>query len=141
MKNQREIDKIINDEYQKFYNSSYGGKVGIPENVIELVQKCFFTLPPHFHKLNASKIKVISEKLVSELTNMDINDIIILLVNTPLCNQYENFYEAVNEQIKMEKFILCFNNYISDFKGNIEMKRTNLMALANPLSNGLKIVN
>ena len=130
-----QIEKQLNDEFQKFSNGIYSGKLEVPKNIIEIFKKGVMSIPPFAHKINFNKVKVIASKKVEELTYADLNDVIKLVLNTPLNSVYDNFDTAVKESIKIEKFVLAFNETISEFQDKLRMKKTTLQNLASPNGN------
>lgn len=140
-----EIEKQIMDEYVKFENAIHDGPIPVPDNIITLFQAGCMAQAAHFHKVHANKIKAISSKHASELTNGDLNCAAMIIVNTPMEKLYPyplTFDDAVSQQIKLEKFILSFNNYISEYQKKLEMKKVTLTSLAQtgPGPNKLRMI-
>ena len=140
MTTEQQIEKQLNDELVKFQNGIYSGKVEVPKNIIELFKKGVMSMPAFSHRINFNKVKVIASKKPSELTYADLNDVVKVVLNTVLAVNYDNFDTAVKENIKIEKFVLCFNENVDDFKEKLKMKKTTLKSLASPVSR-MQLIN
>jgi len=141
MSPQAQVEKQIQDDYDKFIYSVYNGKISVPDNIVELLKIAVMGLPPQFHGVHMNKIKVIISKKPSELNNGELADVIKLIFNCPLEKLYEDFEEAVEGHLKLEKFVLSYNNYVNEFQENLKMKKANLINLSGIRNNGLKIIN
>jgi len=130
MSTKEQIEQQLKSEFDKFYNEPHKGTIPVPANILELFKKSFMALAPHFHQVHATKVRVLANKLVSELSNGDINDMVKLIINTPMEKLYEGFDEAVHSHIQLEKFILSFNKYVDDFNAKLRMKQTTLENLS-----------
>lgn len=137
---QSAIDKQLIEEHEKFLNSAYNKSV--PENLLEIFEKALMVVPPQAHGINFSKIKSIINKEISELSISDINDIVKVVFNTPLQVLYDSLYDAIPEQIKMEKFVIKFNLHLKEFMDNLQQKRTRLASLSDGVlkTNGMRII-
>ncbi len=142
MTTEQQIEKQLNDEFVKFSNGNYSGKVEVPKDIIEMFKKGVMVIPPFAHKINFTKVKTIASKKVDELSYADLNDVIRVVLNTSLELRYGNdFDEAVKQSIKFDKFVLCFNEVINDFQGKLKMKKTNLLNLSAKPSGRLQLIN
>ena len=126
----KQANEQIKAEYDKFYNGIYDGKVPVPLNFVELFKKGIMNMSAFSHKIFASKIKVIASRLPEELTNGDLNLVIKVIVNVEMKHLYSSFEESVEDTIKIQKFTLCYNEYVEAFKEQLEMKRVRLLDLA-----------
>ena len=127
---QNQVEKQLQEEFEKFNNKPYSGKVSLPVNIIELFHIGIMGMPAFYHKIQFSKVKMLLGKELNSITNGDISDLIKVIVNTPIERFYDNIDEAVEKMIKLEKFILSYNQMVEEFKGQLEMKRTTLMDLS-----------
>lgn len=142
MTTSEQIEKQLNDEFVKFSNGNYAGKVEVPKDIIEMFKKGIMVIPPFGHKINFNKVKVIASKKLGELSYSDLNDVIKVVLNTSLEVRYGNdFDEAVKQSIKFDKFVLCFNEVINDFQGKLKMKKTNLLNLSAKPTGRLQLIN
>lgn len=139
----QQVDKQLQSDFDKFYNSAYAGKVEVPKDILAKFKTAIMSLPVQSHKINSNKIKAIAEKKVAQLSCGDINDVIKVIVNTPPEKMYADFDKAVDGMIKFEKFILCYNEFIDEFQKKLEMKRATLMSLsgANVSKSSMRILN
>ena len=142
MTTEQQIEKELNDEFVKFSNGIYDGKVEIPKNILEIFKEGIMVLPPFSHKINFIKVKNIAAKKVSELTYADLNDVIKVVLNTSLNLSFDSFHEGVKHSIAMDKFVMAYNETISKFQDKLRMRRTTLQNLSSPKMNrGLQIIN
>lgn len=137
---QSEIDKQINREWADFLDLPYNKNV--PDNLIEKFEKALMIVPPQAHQINFNKVKAIINKQPEELSNTDINDVIKLIYNTPLQALYDDLYEAIPEQIKLERFVLKFNQNLAEQQEKLNQKKITLASLTNGVipSNGMRII-
>lgn len=144
MNTEQMVEKQLQEEYQKFENEIYKGKIEVPKDIIENFKKAVLVLAPQFHGILANRIKAISGKEPLGLTNFDLFAIIKITNNTPLEKVYGNdFNVAIEKQIKFEKFILSYNQSVEEFQGLLQMKKKTLMDLAganNGRNNGMRII-
>lgn len=140
--NDKEVKEQINSDYDEFLNKPYSGHISIPENIIEVFKKCIMALPPFAHQINFNKIKSIATKDVKALTYSDLQCIIKVVLNTPLEKLYDNFFVAIPEHIKIEKFIISYNAAIDDFQKSLESKSKMLKNLSSGVlgKNGMRII-
>jgi hypothetical protein len=129
-----EVNKQIKSDYDSFVNSPYNKSV--PENIIDLFEKALMIVPPQAHGVHFTKVKSIISKEIDQLSVSDINDIIKLIWNTPLQAFHDSLFDAIPEQIKLEKFVLKFNMNVEDFQKNLEDKRKRLEQLSGGILNG-----
>lgn len=139
----QEIQKQINDDYNAYYEKPYDGRLAIPENIIQLFINGVKSLTAWNHKINFHKVKAISSKQINQLTIGDLQDIVKIILNTRLESLYNiqndaAFFSAIDNYIKVEKFIIEYNVMDDNFKQNMEMKRTRLKDLSG--KNGMKII-
>ncbi len=138
---QQQIDKQVQDDLDKFYNSEYAGKVEIPDNIIELFKKGYMAMPSFAHKVLGLKVKALASRQPKELLNGDVKDIVKIIMNVSPDKLYGNFEDAVASHIQLERFFLAFNNHVSDFEQKLIQKKTVLTDLSrNVNSSGLRIV-
>lgn len=144
MTTDQQITAELNNSFDKFQNDIYDGKVEVPENIIEYFKTGIMALPPYAHKINFHKVKVISNMKVGELTNQLISDMIKVILNTPLDKSFDGDYnKIIDKYIEFEKFVLCFNAHVDDFRKKLEMRKITLSSLSptTPNRNRLNIVN
>lgn len=130
MTNQQVVDKQIEAEYDKFYNSVYAGKVDVPSDILEKFKKGIMSIPPFAHKINFLKIKNVASKSPNQLTNGDLNEVVKIILSTVPSIFYASFNEATKGNIEFEKFVLCYNDFIDDFTKSLQMKKATLMELS-----------
>lgn len=135
-----EIKEQIDGEFQNFLYSKYSGKLSIPKNIHELFKKGIMDMPPFAHKINFHKVKNVAETALAELTFDDLNDMIKIILSTKPKEFYTYFDEAVKEHIKFEKFVLEYNQIISEFQKSLEQKKVTLRSLTSGIANRSKIV-
>lgn len=145
MTSNQQVTAELNNAYDKFQNEIYNGKVEVPKDIIELFKKGVMALSSFSHKLNFYKVKVISGMKGTELTNMLINDVIKVVLNTPLDKLYpdSDFEQAILSSIEFGKFVIAYNEHIDDFRKKLEMRKATLDSFST-MPNGnkfLKIVN
>jgi len=131
---QNEIEQQLREDHEKFLNEPY--RKNIPDGLLERFEKALMVVPPQAHGINFSKVKSIISKEDSELTISDLNDIIKLVFNTPPQVFYDSLFDAIPEQIKLEKFVITFQFHIKDFTDKLNQKRTRLASLSSGLLNG-----
>lgn len=127
-----QVDKMIQDEYEKFINSKYSGKLPIPENALDMFKRGILAMPPTTHRINFNKIKSIGGKSKEQLTNGDIQDIIKIILNTSIEKSYPevSFDDAIKEYIKVEKFIIEYNLIVDNLQKELVLKRQKLQELS-----------
>lgn len=123
-------DKQVNDEIQKFMDKVYDGKLNVPANIIELFKRAVMVVPPNFHQVYFSKIKLIASREPNELSNGEISDVVKLILSATPQSLYDDFEEAIATHCKTEKFIRAFNEHVEDFMRKMKLKRTTLMDLS-----------
>lgn len=146
----QEIEQQINTDFEKFQNEPYKGKPEVPENVLDLFRKGIKALPMQTHGILSNRIKYIVSKNPKELTVGDLNQVIKIIVCTPFAVIYSDIFEreemmgidnndafdeAINEQVHFEKFILSYNQYVSDFQEKLKMKKANLLSITSGVNN------
>lgn len=139
--NRYEVEQQLRHDHEKFLNSI--SNLAVPEDLLDKFKKAIMIVPPQAHGITFSKIKSILDKNPSELNISDINDIIKVVVNTPLQAFYDDLFDAVPEQIKLEKFMVRFNGNIQDFTENQKKKREMLEKLSDGVlkqTNGMRII-
>lgn len=143
MTTEQQIDQQLNDEYNKFMNSKYEGKVEVPENFIDVFKKSVMALAPQFHQININKLHVIANTNDEDLTIDHIHAANKMILNTPFEKIYDNFYEAMESHSKIQKFIVCYNKVVDDFSEKLKMKKATLQSLSSPSLNGnsMRIIN
>lgn len=134
----KEIDYQLREEMNKFYNSVFNVKVKF--DLIELFKKCVMHLAPQQHKISAHGLKAIAETKPGKLTVAMLEDVNKVILNVPLGKLYNDFDEAIKKQIEVEKFIIEFNKYISDFHASIQMKRATMRSIADTRPSNLRII-
>lgn len=155
----KEIEDQINNDLYKFENEIYKGKIDVPENILKLFKKGISSLPAQTHGIHFTRIKVICSKLPNELTISEINQVVRIIVCAPFATLYyeilnpnenligiknedDNFLNAVDEQIRLEKFILSYNTFVSEFQERLKMKKTNLLSLASGVNGDrMRVIN
>lgn len=139
-----EIDAQIMGEYQKFENAIHKGVLDVPHNIVTLFINGCMALAHNSHKIHATRIKVIANTPYDELTNGDIQEVIKIIINTPPEKLYpiSNFLEAIDSEVRFQKFIISYNNAITEFQKNLEQKKKMLASLSQgvPSGNSMKIV-
>lgn len=136
MTQQQIVDKQIEEDYDKFYNSAYKGKVEVPKDILDKFKKGVMAMPPFAHKINFLKIKSVATKQIVELTNGDLNEIIKIILSTCPKELYADFKSAVDGNIDFEKFVLCFNDHVESFTKKLQMRKATLMDLS-----GVSVLN
>lgn len=124
------VDKQINDEVQRYYDKVYDGKQNVPANIIELFKRAVMVVPPNFHKVYFSKIKLIASKAPNELSNGEISEVVKLLLTATPQSLYDDFEEAIAVHCKIEKFIRAYNEHVEAFQSGLQAKKTTLMSLS-----------
>lgn len=147
MNTNEQIQQSLNEETARFYEKKYDGKLSIPFEFPLLFKIAISNLSSYSHKINFHKVKSISKKTSPEYTFGDLHEIIKVLLNTPLNKLYPHmeesegeFIDAIDEHIKVEKFVIEFNQIIDKFKSGLEMKRRTLQDLAGKPSNSMRII-
>jgi hypothetical protein len=151
MTQNEQINKQLNEEYDKFLYSKYEGSVKPPKDIIELFKTAILAMPPFAHKINFHKVKAIATTKYEDLTNGNLSDIIKVVLNTSLEKLYktndliglkneDSFLSIVDKCIAMDKFVLCYNNHVDDFRKKLEMKKATLESLSGARNNGLRII-
>lgn len=179
MTQNEQINKQLNEEYDKFLYSKYEGSVKPPKDIIELFKTAILAMPPFAHKINFHKVKAIATTKYEDLTNGNLSDIIKVVLNTSLQKLYKSgifmdmqaikgkdysvdeliklsmernviisdaihednsFIGIVDKCIAMDKFVLCYNNHVNDFRKKLEMKKATLESLSGGRNNGLRII-
>lgn len=142
MTTEQQITTQLNDDYDKFQNGIYDGKVEVPENMIELFKVGILALPPSAHKINFIKVKVISAMKEKELTNALISDVIKVILNTPLEKLFGGDYDRIIDRyINFEKFVIAYNKHVDEFRKKLEMRRATLNSLSVQNRSPLHIIN
>ena len=142
MTQQEQISKQLNDDFNVFFNAKYDGKIEVPSYLIDLFKKAIMALPPSAHKINFHKVKVIAGMKTEELTNGLLQDIIKVVLNTPLDKLFigNDFFNSINDYINIEKFVLAFNNHVDEFRKKLEMKKVRLESLSGARNNGMRVI-
>ncbi len=138
-----EINEQLNKEYDTFLYNTYKGKIEVPKDILTLFKNAILSMPPFAHKILFTKIKAIYTTKVEKLTNGDINDIVKVILNTPLEKLYLSytFEEMIAKQAKIDAFVISYNSHVEEFKKALEQKKKTLQSLTNGLPrNGSKIV-
>lgn len=125
------IESEINKLYTEYYSAVYSGKLEVPANFITLFGKGIMALPPFGHKINFHKIKsILTVSSVSKLRNSEISEIIKIIVNTPPSALFDSIDECVKEMVKIQNFILEFNQMAEDLDKGLNEKRMRMRAIA-----------
>ena len=147
MTQQEQINKQLNEEYDNFLNEVYDSKFPVPSSLIDLFKKAIMSMPPFAHKIRFNKVRAISVMKTEELTNGLLQEMIKVILNTSLQKLYNNdgiheedFFRIIENQIQLEKFVLCYNNHVDDFRKKLEMRKATLESLSGARSNGLRII-
>lgn len=147
MTQNEQINKQLNEEWDRFLNEVYDSKFPVPSSIIDLFKKSIMSMPPFAHKIRFNKVRAISVMKPEELTNGLLQDIIKVILNTSLQKLYNNdgiheedFFRIIENQIQLEKFVLCYNNHVDDFRKKLEMKKATLESLSGARNNGLRII-
>jgi hypothetical protein len=127
---QNQVERQLQDEFNKFNNAPYAGKGTIPANLVELFSVGYMGMPVFYHKIQALRVKSIIGKELDELNPSDINEIIKVIVNIPPERFFDNIDEALEFYARLDKFLLLFNDSMKSFSEDLEMKRTRLMDLS-----------
>jgi hypothetical protein len=130
MTTQQSIDQQLQADHEKFINSIYAGKISVPVNILEIFKIGIMAMAPFQHRIQALRVKNILSKELDGLTNGDLNEIIKVVVNVPLQMVYDEIDEAIEKTIRLDKFVLCYNQMIEDFQRELQMRRAKLMELA-----------
>jgi len=139
---EQQITAQLNEDYDKFQNGIYDGKVEVPENTIELFKTGILALPPSAHKINFIKVNVISNMVEKELTNALISDVIKVILNTPLEKLFVgNYNKIIDRYTKFEKFVIAYNQHVDEFRKKLEMRKATLNSLSNQNRSPLHIIN
>jgi hypothetical protein len=143
MSPQQQVSQQMNNEFEKFRDTVYDGVIKVPENIIELFKKGVVHLSPHAHQINFTKIKHLVHQTPSKLSNGELTDVIKVILNTPFDVLYGKLEldKGIDEHIRFEKFIVCYNTHIDAFQQKMKMKQATLNSIANANGNGLKLVN
>ena len=126
----QQVEKEIENEIQRFYDKGYDGKQNVPANIIELFKRAVMVVPPNFHKVYFSKIKLIASKAPNELSNGEISEVVKLILTATPQSLYDDFEEAMSVHCKIEKFIRNYNEHVNAFQSGLQAKRTKLMSLS-----------
>lgn len=141
---EQEINNQLNDEYDKFLYEKYSGKVSVPLNILELFKTAIVYIPSFAHKITYTKVKAISTTQVGKLTNTDLNDIVKVVLNTPMRELYPDLsFEKITEKgIEMDKFVVSYNASVEDFKQKLNQKKEVLKNLSSGIlgNNGMRII-
>lgn len=142
--NANQIEQQLNSEFNDFYNKLYDGKIDIPYNLLDIFKKGVMALAPQFHKINANKLDVIAHKKITELSYGDLKDVVTIILNTPFDKIYNDFNEAMESHLKIQKFIICYNASVDEFEKKLQQKKvvlTDLTRNVHPNGGNMKIVN
>ena len=148
MSNDQVINKQLNNDYEKFYESKYDGKLSIPKGIIDMFKRAIISMPPFAHKINFYKVSSISNKDTKDLTFGDLHEIVKVTLNTPLQTLYpeiteseEKYKSVIKEHIIFEKFVMEYNLIIEDFKQKLSMKKKTLEDLSGKNNGKLSYIN
>lgn len=145
MNNEAAVEQQLQQDFDNFYNSIYDGKIETPSNILDLFKKGVMSLAPQFHKINSNKLHVISKTNYKQLTIGDLKDVITIILNTPFDKLYNDFNEAMESHLKVQKFVLSYNNHVEEFNKKLQLRKATLLDLTrNVHPNGggnMKIVN
>lgn len=131
------INEQIEKEMEKFYNSVYSkGVKGL--NLIPLFKKCVMNLSPQQYLISVQGLKQIVNTPEDKLTVIMIEKICKVIMNVPFKLLYKNFDEAIGDQLKIEKFVIEYTNYVDSFQKDMQVKRATLQSLS---PNGLRIIS
>lgn len=139
-----QVEKQLQEDFEKFQNLLYLGKIDVPKDIVAIFKKGIMSLAPHFHQVLGRRIKNIASKKPLELTNSDIHVIVKVIVNTPIEKLYgEDFLKSVDKQEKFEIFILSYNDSVNEFQAKLQQKKTLLQSLSGSSvrNNEMKIIN
>ena len=146
MNTNEQIEKTLNDDHNKYYEGVYAGKAPIPEDLIKLYKRGIRSRAPFAHKANFHRVKSIFNSKIEELRVRDLHEMIKVIMNTPIEKLYDNtqddqqLNEAINDYLKVEKFIIEFNQMNEVFRNALELKRVKLQELAGTRTNGMRII-
>lgn len=136
------VEQQVNDDLEKFKHETYNGKVEIPTGIKDLFKSAILSLAPQTHGITSSKLKALYSRKQKEFTNGELSDVIKLIVNTPFGKLYEgeDLVKALDKHIKFEKFLLCYNNHIDEFKNKLNQKKITLQSLAGTVNKPMRII-
>lgn len=141
MTTENQIEKQLQEEFRAFELSVYKSLVEVPPNLIELLKKATLSLAPQFHQVLASRIKMIVSKQPDELTIVDLNATLKIIVNTPLEKLYGNDFDtAIESQIAFERYMLSFNQAVETFQKTLQEKKSRLQSLSGKMNGNLRIM-
>lgn len=137
---ENEINQQLQKDHERFLAEPYNKNV--PENILDLFEKSIMVLPPQVHGISFHKVKSIISKTPEQLSNSDIADVLKIVLNVSLERLYDSLYIAIPEQVKIEKFVLKFNEHIEKFKKELNQKRETLRNLSDGVlkTNGMRII-
>lgn len=137
--NPKEIEKRINDDFAKFYNSTYNGGA-LPENAIELFKKALMFMPPNAHKIHTAQLLKIISNPVSALTWLEVGLVTNVIVAVRLKDLYENLDDALTQNGALEVLRTTYNQRVAELEEELARKRHTLENLAGTKKQPLKII-
>jgi hypothetical protein len=139
--NQKQVDKQISEERNKFYHGVYNGDIAIPENIQEVFSKAIFSgVLPQDHQIHVSSLRRMTTKPLNELTNVEIGSMINVILTTVFDKIYPDMETALTSHEHIEKFVMYYNEVVNKFNEALDKKRMALMQIIQPNGNGMRII-
>lgn len=145
MTTEQEINKQIQEEYNKYRDAPYDG-VPLPEEIIRLFKKAMMVVPYDDHKFNMVRVKEICEKGVKDLTWLEAG-MVINFMQKVIPEKVFSSIEKYCEFMIANTFIVSEYNIVTNkWQRNIEAYKDRLrntsgiIKSSKPVQAGGKIV-
>jgi hypothetical protein len=130
MTNEVDIDRQIQGDYERWYNSTCDFETALPEETIEFFKRSLMESPPNLHQVHTNKIRNMVSVPVNTLTRMQVGIMVnIILSVSPRCvyDSFEDFlkFHEVFEAIKIE-----YNTAVDKLNKQLKEKKKRLMELS-----------
>ncbi len=136
---QKQIDQLVQDDFEKFYNSFYDG-VPFPENFQERFRKALMVLPPNAHGIPTGLMQQLATVNPSDITWGQTDTILKVIIAIPFEKLYDNLEDALNQNGPLEAFRQHFLNKLKEVEEGLKRKRDALSNLAGTQKAPMKII-
>ena len=134
-KTPQEIEAQIEEQVQRedvlpYLNKVYDGN--LPEEFIEQFRAAMMYLPPASHGLDMKKVKIMSTRMVNEVTVNELGLMINVIYSIPFASMYQSLEEGIEKTLLFDKIRAEYNRGTEAFERKIAKKKNTLRNLLSP---------
>ena len=128
MLTEKDIDKQIENEVEKFNTATYQGDV--PQVFIEFFKKAIMHIPLAQHGVGVERIKVMISRKPDDVPYIEVGVMINFIFATPFHLIYSSIEEAIEMTEKFERVKNEYNKITAEFEVSMTKKKNALMRVA-----------